>query len=89
MSSVVLTSIETFEGDRCVDIFEREDGTFGFEEFRRDPETASGWFKTGNFGQKIFLNEATAFEGARQSVQWVDLELQISGRHLNNGRKKN
>ena len=88
MSSVVLTSIETFEGDRCVDIFEREDGTFGFEEFRRDPETALGWFKTGNFGQKIFLNEATAVEGARQSVKWLDLELQISERQFNNGRKK-
>ncbi|HEY2564091.1 MAG TPA: hypothetical protein VGI44_10300, partial [Acidimicrobiales bacterium] len=28
--------------DRCVDIFSRPDGTFGFEEFRRDPEDMGG-----------------------------------------------
>jgi len=28
--------------DRCVDVFARPDGTFGFEEFRRDPEDM-GW----------------------------------------------
>jgi len=34
----VLASPSTPAVDRCVDIFSRPDGTFGFEEFRRDPE---------------------------------------------------
>ena len=37
-SWTVLASHQTPEADRCVDIFSRPDGTFGFEEFRRDPE---------------------------------------------------
>ena len=35
-SWVVVDSIENFERDRCVDIFRRPDGSYGFEEFRRD-----------------------------------------------------
>ena len=31
----VLRSIETDDGGRCVDLFARPDGTFGFEEYRR------------------------------------------------------
>jgi hypothetical protein len=34
----VLASVEDSDGSRCVDFFSRPDGTFGFEEFRRDPE---------------------------------------------------
>jgi hypothetical protein len=34
----VLVSLENSAGDRCVDIFARDDGTFGFEEYRKDPE---------------------------------------------------
>ena len=37
-SWTVLASHQTLEADRCVDVFSRPDGTFGFEEFRRDPE---------------------------------------------------
>lgn len=32
----VLRSVETPDGDRCVDIFRRPDGTFGFAVFRRE-----------------------------------------------------
>jgi hypothetical protein len=38
----VLASRENAEADRCIDIFVRGDGTFGFEEYRRDPEDAGG-----------------------------------------------
>ena len=37
-SWVVFSSVENLEHDRCVDLFSRPDDTFGFEEFRRDPE---------------------------------------------------
>ncbi len=36
--------MESFENDledRCVDFFVRNDGTFGFEEYRRDHEEGS------------------------------------------------
>ena len=32
-----LVSYENFDATRCVDIFVRDDGSYGFEEFRRDP----------------------------------------------------
>jgi len=34
--NLVLRSIESDLGNLCVDIFLRPDGTYGFEEFRRD-----------------------------------------------------
>jgi hypothetical protein len=42
-SWVVLESIENDAHDRCVDLFLRPDGSFGFEEFRRDVEDAGAW----------------------------------------------
>jgi len=45
----ILASHQTFEADRCVDIFSRPNGTFGFEEFRRDPEDMGAWTPIGYF----------------------------------------
>ena len=42
-SWTVLASLETEDGPRCVDLFRRPDGTFGYEEFRRDPEDQGVW----------------------------------------------
>jgi len=42
-SWLVLESIENAEHDRCVDLFRRADGSFGFEAFRRDVEDAGLW----------------------------------------------
>jgi hypothetical protein len=42
-SWTVLTSIETEDALRCVDLFRRPDATFGYEEFRRDPEDQGAW----------------------------------------------
>ncbi|MFI5387397.1 MAG: DNA/RNA non-specific endonuclease [Fimbriimonadales bacterium] len=39
----VLASHQTAEANRCADIFSRPNGTFGFEEFRRDPEDMGTW----------------------------------------------
>ncbi|NKB22364.1 MAG: hypothetical protein GKS01_17900 [Alphaproteobacteria bacterium] len=84
MSSVVLSSIETFDGDRCVDIFRREDGTFGFDEFRRDPETKTGWFRTGHFEMDVFAARDEALEAAKQRVIWLDEALKILAEHNKN-----
>src|SRR5918996_1204390 len=42
-SWLVLRSVENGEHDRCVDLFPRPDGSFGFDEFRRDVEDAGAW----------------------------------------------
>jgi len=44
MPTRVIASFNNPAGDHCVDIFVRDDGTFGFEEYRRDPEDMRGWF---------------------------------------------
>ena len=89
MSPVVLSSIETFDGDRCVDIFEREDGTFGFDEFRRDPETKTGWFGIGYFEGDVFASRIKAIEAAKQRVVWLDGVLKILAENKNSdGEKK-
>ena len=36
--NLVLRSINSVDGLRCVDIFQREDGGVGFARFRRDPD---------------------------------------------------
>jgi hypothetical protein len=46
---MVLASHQTAETNRCVDIFWRPDGTYGFEEFRRDPEDMGAWTPVSYF----------------------------------------
>jgi len=89
MSLVVLSSIETFDGDRCVDIFQRADGTFGFDEFRRDPETKTGWFRIGHFENAVFASRAKAIEAAKVRVVWLDRVLKIIVEHKKSDGKKN
>ncbi len=57
---------------RCVDVFLRPDGTFGFEEYRRDSEDARGWFPVGSFGDRVFDSAEAALADARQKVSWLE-----------------
>jgi hypothetical protein len=56
---------------RCVDVFRRADGSFGFEEYRRDPEDGRGWFAIGSNGEASFASEADATDAARRRVPWL------------------
>ncbi|MEM8743922.1 MAG: hypothetical protein AAGF14_04730 [Pseudomonadota bacterium] len=67
----VLRSIETPDGGRCVDLFVRPDGTFGFEEYRRDSEDARGWYPIGFFQAQVFAREADALNAALKTVPWL------------------
>jgi hypothetical protein len=67
----VVASFDSPEGDRCVDIFARPDGTFGFEEFRRDPEDLRGWFPLHRYSNQVFLTEERALAHARAVVAWM------------------
>jgi len=70
-AETVLASIENDDGSRCVDIFRRPDGTFGFEEYRRDPEDQGRWSHAGNFGRRIFAARAEAEAAAAVAVGWL------------------
>ena len=66
----VLRSIETDHGARCVDIFLRPDGSFGFEEYRLDGEDLRGWFPIGHHADGRQDSEAGAIAAARLAVPW-------------------
>jgi hypothetical protein len=70
-SWLVFTSIESLEHDRCVDLFSRPDGTFGFEEFRRDPEDGGEWTPVEYYSGAVFSSSDAALEDAKQSVRWL------------------
>lgn len=68
----VLDSIETDEGDRCVDLFARPDGSYGFEAFRRDPEDGGLWTPVEHFAALRYETEAAARAAAKEAVPWLD-----------------
>jgi hypothetical protein len=67
----VLTSLQNQMADHCVDIFVRSDGTFGFEEYRRDHEDLRGWFSLHRYARQVFDTEERALAQARSSVAWM------------------
>jgi hypothetical protein len=67
----VIASPSTPSVDRCVDIFTRPDGTFGFEEFRRDPEDMGTWSPVACFSGLRYDTEDEAVAAARESVRWL------------------
>ena len=75
----VLASPSTDSVDRCVDIFLRPDGTFGFEEFRRDPEDRGVWTPVTYFSGQEYESEQGALAAARERVPWLG-EILDAGR---------
>jgi len=71
VANKVLTSVENPHGDYCVDVFARENGTFGFEEYRRDPEDGGGWYSLQRYSGRIFNSEKGALAQAKMSVAWL------------------
>jgi hypothetical protein len=67
----VLGSIENPQHDRCVDVFTRLDGSFGFEEFRRDAEDAGAWTPVSYFSGLRFALKREALEEAVRRVAWL------------------
>src|SRR5204862_8045041 len=67
----VLASPSTPAVARCVDIFSRPDGTFGFEEFRRDPEDMGAWTPVSYYSSREYPTADAARAAARQAVPWL------------------
>ena len=70
-SWVVFASVENDEHEKCVDIFYRPDGTFGFEEFRRDFEDAGEWTPLGYYSASAYPSSADAYGAAEITVPWL------------------
>jgi hypothetical protein len=70
-SWTVLASHQTPEADRCVDVFSRRDGTFGFEEFRRDPEDMGAWTAVSYYSCREYPTADAARIAAQQAVPWL------------------
>ncbi len=71
MKPRVVTSLTNETGDHCVDIFVRDDASFGFEECRRDAEDGRGWFALNRFGHVRFPTQHEALAEARARVEWL------------------
>ena len=73
-SWIVLESVENPQHDRCVDLFSRPDGSFGFEEFRRDPEDAGAWTPVSFNSGRLFPTRDDAESAVRRAVVWFGLQ---------------
>jgi len=70
-SWVVFVSVENPEHDRCVDFFSRQNGSYGFEEFRRDSEDGGLWTPVQYYSGVSYLSPADALDAAERCVQWL------------------
>jgi hypothetical protein len=74
-SWVVFTSIENPEGNRCVDLFLRPDGTYGFEGFRKDPGDAGAWTPVQYYSAATYASKDNAIAAATSAVTWLAEKL--------------
>ena len=74
-SWVVFTSIEDAHGERCVDLFLRPDGSYGFEEFRRDVEDAGAWTPVQYYSGAVYASKDEAVAAATRVVGWLAEKL--------------
>lgn len=70
-SWVVLESLENAEHDRCIDLFRRPDGSFGFEVFRRDVEDAGLWTAVAYHSAAAYGSREAALAAAGAAVCWL------------------
>jgi hypothetical protein len=71
-SWIVLESIENDQHDRCVDLFQRPDGSWGFQEFRRDPEDIGAWTPMEYHAAAIHTSRQAARAAAIRAVIWLN-----------------
>ncbi len=74
MKNKVLKSYNNEDESTCVDIFVRSDGSWGFEQYRRDFEEGR-WFPISNYGSQSYPDEANARQEAAREIPWFkDIE---------------
>ena len=70
MISRVMATLHNDDAHRCVKIIEGSDGTFGFQEFRRDPEDAGGWTLVRESPPGTYATQVQAVAAAKNEVAW-------------------
>jgi hypothetical protein len=65
-----IKSIEDAERLRCIDLIAHADGTFGFKEFRRDPEDAGRWTLISDYSALNCTTEEEAWRRAAAAIRW-------------------
>ena len=71
MASNVVDTVHNRDADRCVKIIRQPDGTFGFQEFRREPEDAGRWTLVSEGSRGAHATEAQALAAARADLAWL------------------
>ena len=71
MPSKVLASFENVDGSHCVDVFVREDGSFGFEEYRGESDCSVRWQSLGKYATLTYLSGEAALSSAQAQVPWL------------------
>ena len=72
MANKVLASFEDQFRERCVDIFVRDDGTFGFEEFRSESDGDSRLAIACTDSARLsFVSGEQALHEAQARVAWL------------------
>ncbi len=70
-SWIVFVSVENSDHDRCVDIFARPDGSYGFEEFRRDIEDSGQWTPVQYYSGVSYRSPDEALDTSERVVPWL------------------
>jgi hypothetical protein len=76
----VIRNLEDADGFRCVDIFERPDGSYGFKEFRRDPEDTGHWTLIGDYSHRNYATTDDALREAATSLPWLAASIKSKSR---------
>ncbi|HEU4377041.1 MAG TPA: hypothetical protein VFR73_00595 [Hyphomicrobiaceae bacterium] len=71
MAANVVTTVHNRDADRCVKIIKQADGTFGFQEFRRDPEDVGRWTLVTEVARTDFITQLQAMAAAQEEVAWL------------------
>ena len=69
---VVINSINNDDNNLCIDFFIRNNNTFGYQEYRKDPENMTEWYRIGNYDHKIFLTKDEAYQDAKKTIVWLN-----------------
>jgi hypothetical protein len=75
----VLNSVHNDTVDRCVDVFRRADGSFGYREFRLDPEDQGRWSMTAAYDRGVYVTYAEAISAALGHVGWLAAAVARAG----------
>jgi hypothetical protein len=71
--SVIHKTFWNVEGNRKVEVFQRDDKTFGFEEWRFSVDE-NAWIPFGKYSVAIIDTLESAMREAEQRVQWLSAE---------------